>query len=89
MVALATTHIAVVSKCCVSIVDRCTGISFEGIFVKKNRTKFQCNAPSESVKGGIVISFEILTTRCPIQWEILVHSMNPIFASLGIVNVSF
>ena len=88
MVALATTHIAVVSKCCVSIVDRCTGISFEGILVKK-RTKFQYSVPCESVKDGIVISFEILTTRCPIQWEILVHSMNPIFASLGIVNVSF
>ena len=90
MVALATTHIAIVSKCCVSIVDRCTGISFEGIFVrKKNRTRFQYSVPCESVKGGIVISFEILTTRCPIQWEILVHSVNPILASLGIVNVSF
>ena len=40
MVALATTHIAIVSKCCVSIVDRCTGISFEGIFVKKTARNF-------------------------------------------------
>ena len=89
MVALATTHIAIVSKCCVSIVDRCTGISFKGIFVEKKRTKFQYSVPCESVNGGIVISFEMLTTRCPIQWEILVHSMNPIFASLGIVKSSF
>ena len=58
-------------------------------FCEKKRTKFQYSVPCESVKDGIVISFEILTTRCPIQWEILVHSMNPIFASLGIVNVSF